>query len=194
MQDLSGAVDPAAASPEETAGSAPATPSQVPAPPAPTPPTATWICPGVPYRRRMLTGAGVALAAAVFFFLAHWQGASMQVSTIIGVLFIAGFIWYLRAVAPTPFSLTVDAQSVARSERGGEPARIAWPNLAKVKEERFKNGKPISLTVYKRVGERGLHRAFVVYRDDIGDFDGFLAAMRAGVPADRPWLIETVHE
>ncbi len=153
-----------------------------------------WICPGVPRRRRIITGIGVTAAAALFFFLALWQGATMLVSTIIGVVFIGGFVGYLRVVAPTPFTLALDGEGLTRTERGGTPARIAWLNVAKIKEERFKNGKTVSLTVYKRVGERGLHRAFVVYRDDIGDFDGFARALRAGVPEERPWLVEMVHE
>jgi hypothetical protein len=160
------------------------------APPA----VAGWICPGVPPVRRIITGIGVTAAAALFFFLALWQGATMLVSTIIGIVFIGGFVGYLRVVAPVPFTLALDGEGLSRTERGGEPLRIAWPNVAKIKEERFKSGKSVSLTVYKRVGERGLHRAFVVYRDDIRDFDSFARALRAGVPPERPWLVETVHE
>ncbi|GAC1448863.1 MAG: hypothetical protein PVSMB4_06540 [Ktedonobacterales bacterium] len=163
--------------------------------PATTSPARTWVCPGVPYHRRVLTGIGVVAAAAVFFLLALWQGASMLVSTLIGVVFIGGFVGYLVVVAPVPFTLTVDAAGLVRAERGSSaPSPIPWQNVAKVKEERFKSGKAVSLTVYKRVGERGLHRSFVVYRDDIPDFDGFLAALRAGVPEERPWLGERVHE
>jgi hypothetical protein len=153
-----------------------------------------WVCPGVPYHRRVLTGIGVVGAAALFFLLALWQGASMLVSTLIGIVFIGGFVGYLVVVAPVPFTLTVDAAGLVRAERGSAPTPIPWPNVAKIKEERFKSGKAVSLTVYKRVGERGLHRSFVVYRDDIPDFDGFRAALRAGVPDERPWLVERVHE
>lgn len=156
--------------------------------------TAEWICPGVPRGRRILTGIGVTAAAAIFFFLALWQGATMLVSTLIGIVFIGGFVGYLRVVAPVPFTLALDAEGLTRAERSAEPVRIAWPQVAKIKEERFKSGRSVSLTVYKRVGERGLHRAFVVYRDDIRDFDGFARALRAGVPEERPWLVETVHE
>jgi hypothetical protein len=142
----------------------------------------------------MLTGVGVTLAAALFAFVALWQGATMLVSSIIGAIFIGGFIAYLWIVAPMPFILRVGVAGLERAERGRETVEIAWPNVAKVKEERFKSGKAVSLTVYKRVGERGLHRAFVVYRDDIPNFDSFLNALRAGVPAERPWIVETVHE
>jgi hypothetical protein len=159
-----------------------------------------WICRGIPLGRQILTIAGVALAAGVFFSLALWQGISMLVSTIIGIVFIGGFIGYLRLIAPTPFTIALDVEGITRAERPGRATdaerrvTIPWPQIAKIKEERFKSGKSVSTTVYKRVGEHGLSRAFVVYRDDIGDFDGLLQALRAQVPSTTPWLITTVHE
>lgn len=157
-------------------------------------PAREWVCPGVPPRRRLITTIGVVLAAALFFFLAIWQGATMWVSTLIGIVFIGGFVGYLIVIAPKPFTLRLDDDGITRTERGGEPVSIAWDRVAKIKEERFKSGKSVSVAVFKRVGERGLHRAYVVYGDDIPDYDGFRAALRAGVPQDRPWLSETVHE
>lgn len=157
-------------------------------------PVRTWDCPGIPPRRNIFTWIGVLAAAALFFFIAMWQGASMVVSTFVGLVFIGGFVWYLRTMRPTPFTLRVDASGVTRTDRGGEPREVPWDSVAKVKEEQFKSGQTISVAVFKRVGERGLFRAFVVYRDDVGDFDGFLGALRAGTPAERPWLIDTVHE
>lgn len=153
-----------------------------------------WVCPGVLPRRRLVTGIGVVLAAALFFFLAIWQGATMWVSTVIGIIFIGGFVAYLKVIAPTPFTLRLDATGITRTERDGEPLTIPWDRVAKIKEERFKSGKSVSVAVFKRVGERGLHRAYVVYGDDIPDYDSFRDALRAGVPDDRPWLTETVHE
>jgi hypothetical protein len=168
-----------------------------------------WVCRGIPLSRQILTLLGVVTAAALFFFLARWQGGSMLVSTIIGIVFIGGFVGYLRVIAPTPFTISLDANGLTRAEQArrpslragderaapaGEPARIPWGQVAKIKEERFKSGKSVSLTVYKRVGERGLHRAFVIYRDDVGDFDGLLGALRAGLPDGSPWLVEQIHE
>jgi hypothetical protein len=153
-----------------------------------------WVSPGVSPTKRLITGIGVALSAALLFFLAVWQGASMLVSTIIGIVFLGGFVYYLWVVAPAPFTLTLDPTGIARAERAGVPTPITWDNVAKIKEERFKSGKSVSLTVYKRVGERGLHRAFVVYRDDLPDFDGLLTAVRDSLPPERPWFVETVHE
>jgi hypothetical protein len=155
---------------------------------------AVWTSPGVSGRKRVLTGLGIALAAAVFLLIARSEGATMLVSTLIGVLFIGCFVWYLRIVAPTPVTIVLDERGITRTERGGEPALIPWDGVAKVKEELFKNGTSVSLTVYKRVGERGLHRAWVVYRDDIPRFDSLAEALRARLPASSPWLRERVHE
>lgn len=153
-----------------------------------------WVSPGVSLSKRILTGIGVALAAAVFFVIALTQGAPMVVSTIIGVVFIGCFVWYLRIVAPMPFTIRLDEGGITRTERGGEPASIPWSGVAKVKEELFKNGTSVSLTVYKRVGERGLHRAWVVYRDDIPRFDELGTAMQEALPEGTPWIRERVHE
>ncbi|HEY7832835.1 MAG TPA: hypothetical protein VIG30_04630 [Ktedonobacterales bacterium] len=158
------------------------------------PTTREWVCPGVRPGRRLLTGAGVVFAVAVFALVAIWQGATGWVSTLIGIIFIGGFVGYLWIMAPTPFILRLNASGIMRTERGGEPNVIPWDRVAKIKEERFKSGRSVSVAVFKRVGERGLHRAYVVYGDDISDYDGFRAALRAGVPEDRPWLVETVHE
>jgi hypothetical protein len=153
-----------------------------------------WVSPGVSERKRWLTGAGVALAAIIFFTIALTQGASMLVSTTIGVVFIGCFVWYLRIVAPEPFTIRLDTEGVTRVDRRGEAVSIAWGAIAKVKEEQFKNGTSVSLTVYKRVGARGLHRAWVVYRDDLPRFDELAAALRAALPGGSPWIRETVHE
>lgn len=152
-----------------------------------------WSSPGVSPRKRWLTGLGVALAAAVFFLIAVHEGASGLVGTIIGVVFLGCFVWYLAIVAPTPFTITLDDSGITRTERGGETVAIAWHNIAKIKEEHFKKGTSVSITVYKRVGERGLHRAWVVYRDDIPRYDAFVAALRDGLPEGTPWFRETVH-
>ncbi|HZC06493.1 MAG TPA: hypothetical protein VE338_12725 [Ktedonobacterales bacterium] len=153
-----------------------------------------WVSPGVSLRKRILTGIGVALVAILFFFIAVHEGASALVSTIIGVIFIGGFVGYLRVVAPTPFTLRLDEHGVTRTDHGAEPQRITWDAIARVKEEVFKSGVTVSVTVYKRVGAKGLHRAWVVYRDDIPQFDAFVEAFSAAVPLDRPWTRETVHE
>jgi len=122
------------------------------------------------------------------------EGATMLVSTVIGIVFIGCFVWYLRIVAPVPFMLTLDETGITRQDHGAEPVQIPWLQVAKVKEELFKSGKSVSLTIYRRVGERGLHRAYVVYRDDVPRFDGLVSAVRGAVPEKVPWVREQVHE
>jgi hypothetical protein len=152
-----------------------------------------WMSPGVSIRKRWLTGLGVALAAVVFILIAISQGASMVVSSIIGIIFIGCFVWYLVSVAPTPFTILIDEQNLTRVDRGGDPVTISWSGVAKIKEEVFKNGTSVSITVYKRVGERGLHRSWVVYRDDLPGFDSLVSAVRTHLPGDLPWYREQVH-
>jgi hypothetical protein len=159
-----------------------------------TPTTGEWVSPGVSLRKRWLTGIGVVIASAVFFFIALSEGATMLVSTLIGIIFIGGFIGYLRVIAPMPFTIRLDSEGITRSDQGKEPVTIPWANVAKIKEEDFPNGKPVSIAVFKRVGERGLHRSWVVYGDDIPRFTDFIAALHAGLPESTPWLRETVHE
>ncbi|HEU0027620.1 MAG TPA: hypothetical protein VFQ25_10940 [Ktedonobacterales bacterium] len=178
-------------SPAQAATSAPSAASVAPR----TPVTARqWVSPGVSLRKRIVTGIGVALAATLFILIALYEQTSMLVSTIIGAIFILGFIGYLRVVAPTPYTLQLDESGVTRTNRGAEPSLIPWGEVARVKEERFKNGVSISVTVYKRVGARGLHRAWVVYRDDIPDFDSFVQVFSSALPENAPWMRETVHE
>jgi hypothetical protein len=153
-----------------------------------------WVSPGVSLRKRILTGLGVALVVVVFIAIALYEQTSMLVSVIIGTVFILGFIGYLRVVAPKPFALRLDQSGVTRTDTGADPLTIAWGFIAKVREEQFKNGTSVSLAVYKRVGARGLHRAWVVYRDDIPDFDGFLHILHEALPTSAQWVQETVHE
>jgi hypothetical protein len=189
MEDLD---DPIAHTAEATSATSSADAPSV-GPRAPVTPR-EWVSPGVSVRKRILTGIGVMLAAIIFFFIAWHEGAPALVSTIIGIIFIGGFIGYLQVVAPTPFTLRLDERGVTRTDRGAEPQLITWDNVVRVKEEVFKSGVSVSVAVYKRVGAKGLHRAWVVYRDDIPQFDAFIEAFSAALPLDRPWVRETIHE
>lgn len=154
-----------------------------------------WVSPGVSLRKRILTGLGVALVALIFFFIGWYEGWSAWVSTLIGVIFIGGFVGYLRVVAPTPFTLQLGPDGVTRAERGrDEPVTIPWHGIVRIKQEVFRSGVSVSVTVYKRVGERGVHRAFVVYRDDVPRFDDLVSALQSALPASATWTRETIHE
>ena len=93
-----------------------------------------WISPGVSLSKRIVTGLGVALVAGLFVLIALYEQTSMLVSTIIGAIFILGFVGYLRVVAPTPYTLRLDDSGVTRTDRGAEPRIIPWPAVAKVKK------------------------------------------------------------
>lgn len=153
-----------------------------------------YASPGVTTNRKIGTGLFLALLAAFTIFVAAEQGASVVISTIIGFLFIIGFIAYLKIIAPPPFRITLTAEGLQREEQGMEQILITWPNLVKVKEDRFPNGLPVSLAIYKRVGVKGLHRSFIVYRDDLPSFDDFLVDLKHHVPPETRWNIDTVHE
>jgi len=143
---------------------------------------------------RRLTGLGVALVALLFFVIGASEGWSAWVSTVIGVVFIGGFVGYLRVVAPTPFTLHLGPDGIIRTERGGEPVTIPWTGIVRIKQEVFRSGISVSVTVYKRVGERGVHRAFVVYRDDVPQFDELVSALQTALPTSASWTRETIHE
>jgi hypothetical protein len=153
-----------------------------------------WVSPGVSRPKLLLIGAGITLAAALFFFIAWYERANMIVSSIIGAVFILCFVWYLRIEAPTPFTIRLDAEHITRTERGGAPATIPWAEIVRVKEEVFKSGTAVSLSVYHRRPGGNPYRAFVVYRDDVPRFDALLAAVRARLPEQATWQRETVHE
>ncbi len=153
-----------------------------------------YASPGVTTTRKIGTGIFLALVAAFTIFVAVEQGANVLVSTIIGALFIGGFIAYLKIVAPPPFRIIFTQAGLRREEQGMEQVEIAWPNVVKVKEDRFPNGLPISVAIFKRVGTKGLHRAFIVYRDDLPGFEDFLADLKRRVPNETRWVVDIVHE
>jgi hypothetical protein len=154
----------------------------------------SWRSPGVSPRKRVLTTLFVAAAILLFFWIARAEGATMLVSSILGVIFIGGFVWYLVAVAPKPFAITLDGEQITRQDAGAEPVVVPWTSVARVKEELFPNGKTCSVAVYKRVGETGVARAWVVYGDDVPNFAALVAALRESLPEGVPWMRVTVHE
>ncbi len=154
----------------------------------------TFASPGVPRERVIGTGIFLAILGGFTVMVAAIQGASVFISTIIGAAFILGFIGYLRVIAPQPFRVQFGADSLNYQEGGGDETAIPWDKVVRVKEERFPNGLPISVAVYKRVGERGVHRAFLIWRDDLPGFEMFVNTLRERVLPETRWNIETVHE
>jgi hypothetical protein len=136
----------------------------------------------------MLFVLGLFVVGIVFY-----DGGSLVVSAVLGLLLIAGFVWYLRLIAPAPFTLRLTPEGLTRQEKAREPLIIPWDRMARVKEEQFANGKIIGVMVYAR-STQSVYRALVLYRDDLPQFDEFRQALKASTLPETRWHLETVHE
>lgn len=157
-------------------------------------PTLEFPSPGLTPGRRYGTAIMLFVLGVFVVGIIWYEGRSGIIAAILGALLIAGFIWYLRMIAPAPFTLKLTPEAFIREEAGQEPLVIPWDKFVRVKEEQFPNKKIISVTVYKKVGARGVHRALVLYRDDLPRFDEFRRALRDATLPETPWHLETVHE
>ena len=154
-----------------------------------------FIGPGLSRFKSIVTTLGVIGVTALVLWIALHQGVSAVGSGIAAVLFIFGFIIYLRIVAPVPFTITLGTDALVKQSRNGEVIAIPWENLTRVKEEFFPNGKRISVTAYRKVTEpQQKAKAWAVYRDDVTDIDGLAEALKTTIPATCRWESETVHE
>ncbi|GAC1366693.1 MAG: hypothetical protein NVS2B12_17950 [Ktedonobacteraceae bacterium] len=159
-----------------------------------------FIGPGLSLFKRIVTIFGVVAVTALVLWIAVYQhyshnDASVIGSTVAAVLFIAGFVYYLRLVAPVPFTITVGPAKLVKSGGKDETIELGWNEVARVKEEFFPNGKRISVSVYRKVTEPGQKaRAWAVYRDEVTDLDGLAAALEHAIPTTCSWQSETVHE
>lgn len=154
-----------------------------------------FIGPGLSPFKRIVTVIGVIAVTALVLWIAIHQGASAVGSTIAAVLFILGFVIYLRIVAPVPFTIALEPEKVVKKSRDGEVSEVRWEDMTRAKEEFFPNGKRISVSVYRKVTEpQQKAKAWSVYRDDVTDIDGLAAALKAAIPPTCEWRSETVHE
>ena len=159
-----------------------------------------FIGPGLSLFKRIVTILGVIGVTSLVLWIAIYQHSNHNDATVIGstiaaVLFIAGFVYYLRLVAPVPFTISLTPQTLVKKSRKGEIIELPWASLTRVKEEFFPNGKRISVTVYRKVTEPGQKaKVWAVYRDDITDLDGLAEALKTAIPETCSWESETVHE
>ncbi|MBO0777290.1 MAG: hypothetical protein J2P37_00485 [Ktedonobacteraceae bacterium] len=154
-----------------------------------------FIGPGLSPFKRNATIVGVIAVTALVFWIAIHQGVPAVGSTIIAVLFILGFVYYLRLIAPVPFTITLGSESLVKRSRRGEVIEVRWEDLTRIKEEFFPNGKRISISAYRKVNEPGQKaRAWAIYRDDVTDLDGLAEALKHAIPESCAWQSETVHE
>jgi hypothetical protein len=153
----------------------------------------TFASPGLTRGKRYGTAIMLFVLGLFVVGVVWYQGGSVIVSAILGFLLIAGFIWYLRMIAPAPFTLELTPEGLARQEQGQEPTVIDWDKITRVKEEQFANGKIIGVMVYAR-STHSVYRALVLWRDDLPQFDEFRQALKASTLPETRWQLETVHE
>ena len=154
-----------------------------------------FIGPGLSPFKRIVTIIGVLGITALVLWIAIHQGASAIGSTIVAILFIVGFIVYLRIIAPVPFTIEIGPEALIKRSKSGEVVAVGWEQMTRIKEEFFSNGKRISITVYRKPANPAEKtKAWAVYRDDVTDIDGLAAALRQAIPEECEWKSETVHE
>ena len=154
-----------------------------------------FIGPGLSPSKRILTIIGVLVITGLVLLIAIREGISAIGSTIVALLFIAGFLIYLRIVAPVPFTITLEPEALVKRSRNGEVIEVPWEELTRIKEEFFPNGKRISITAYRKpTSPQQKPKAWAVYRDDVTDIDGMAKTLKEVIPATCEWQSETVHE
>ncbi len=159
-----------------------------------------FVGPGLSRFKLIVTVVGLLFIVGIVLWIALHQAQQGAVSTAVGstiaaLLFIAGFVYYLRIIAPVPFTITIGPEALVKRSRNGESIEVRWKDLTKVKEEFFPNGTRIGLTAYRRVTAPGQKpKAWSVYRDDITDLDGLAQALKQAIPDTCDWQSETVHE
>ncbi|SRR6266567_2514181 len=159
-----------------------------------------FIGPGLSRFKLIVTIVGLLFVVGIVLWIALHQAQQGAISTAVGstiaaILFIAGFVYYLRIIAPVPFTITLGPEALVKQSRNGEIIEVRWEDLTKVKEEFFPNGKRIGITAYRRVTTpEQKPKAWAVYRDDITDLDGLAHALKQAIPATCEWQSERVHE
>ena len=160
----------------------------------------TFIGPGLSLFKRTVTGLLLIGLVTLVFWIAVYQhnahnDASVVGSSIAAILFIAGFIYYLRLIAPVPFKIRLSSEGVNKTSKRGETITLSWDELTRVKEEFFPNGTRVGIIVYRKVSQPGQKaKAWAVYRDDMTDLDGLAKALKQAIPETCQWHSETGHD
>jgi len=154
-----------------------------------------FIGPGLSPFKLIMTIFGIIALTLLVLWIALHEGLPAIGSTIVALLFILGFVVYLRIVAPVAFTIELEEGSVVKRGKNGEVIEVKWEDITRVKEEFFPNGKRISITVYRKPATpEQKTKAWAVYRDDITDLDGLAEALKQRIPITCQWASETVHE
>jgi hypothetical protein len=154
-----------------------------------------FIGPGLSPFKLTVTILGVLGLIALVLWIALYQGISVIASTIAALLFIIGFVVYLRMIAPIPFTIALEQEALVKRNKRGEVIEIRWEDLTRIKEEFFPNGKRIGIIAYRKPATpEQKTKAWAVYRDDVTDIDGLAVALKEAIPESCQWDSETVHE
>ncbi|GAC1382195.1 MAG: hypothetical protein NVS4B7_04660 [Ktedonobacteraceae bacterium] len=154
-----------------------------------------FVGPGLSPFKRIMTVIGVLGVTALVLWIAIHEGASAIGSTIAAILFIFGFIIYLRIVAPIPFTIELEPEALIKRSRNGEVIEVRWEQMTRIKEEFFPNGKRISITIYRQPATaQEKTKAWAVYRDDVTNIDELAAVLKQAISEACTWQSETVHE
>src|SRR5579859_1832005 len=116
--------------------------------------TKVFIGPGLSLFKRLVTIFGVIFLLALILWIGIYQGVlqggSAIGSTIVAVLFVLGFVYYLRLIAPVPFTIELGQEALIKRSKKDEVVEIRWENLTRIKEEFFHNGKRIGITAFRK--------------------------------------------
>ena len=158
-----------------------------------------FIGPGLRPFKRFVTVIGVIFIFALILWIGMYQGllqgGSAVGSTIAAFLFVLGFVYYLRLIAPAPFTIELEREALVKRSKKGEVIEIRWENLTRIKEEFFHNGKRIGITAFRKPSTpQEKAKAWAVYRDDVLDIDALALALKAAIPETCEWVSETVHD
>jgi len=142
-----------------------------------------------------MTAIGVLIVTALVLWIAIHEGLSALGSTITAIIFILGFVIYLRIIAPVPFTIELNSETLIKRSRNGEVIELPWDRVTRIKEEFFPNGKRIGITVYRKPATlQEKTKAWAVYRDDVTGIDELAKALKEAIPETCQWQSETVHE
>ncbi len=154
-----------------------------------------FIGPGLSPFKRIVTILGVIGLTVLVLWIALHEGVPAIGSTIVAILFILGFILYLRIVEPVPFTISLEPEALVKRSKNGEVITIRWEDLTRVKEEFFHNGKRISVIAYRKTTTpEQKAKAWAVYRDDVTDLDGLAETLKQRIPPTCQWQSEKVHD
>jgi hypothetical protein len=154
-----------------------------------------FIGPGLSPFKRIVTIIGIIGVTALVLWIALHEGVPAVGSAIVAILFILGFIIYLRIVEPVPFTINLETEALVKRSKNGEVIEVRWEDLARVKEEFFPNGKRISIIVYRKpTSPQQKAKVWAVYRDDVTDLDGLATSLQQVIPETCQWQSETVHD